>query len=108
METANEVFIKEFLKGMEEAENAPEGRDSDEDIFFKILNAGTVGELYGMDISLEDVERLIPKTELLLRKAEGSFWFCRFMTDSIHKVQGQKRRNKCTQYLKLIPARQAW
>jgi hypothetical protein len=45
-----------------------------------------------MDISIEDIERLIPKTELLLRKAEGSFRFCRFMTDSIHRIQGQKKK----------------
>lgn len=92
METANEEFLKEFLKGLKEAENTPEGRDGDEDIFFNILNARTVGELYEMDISIEDVERLIPKTELLLRKAEDSFWFCRFMTDAIHKIQGQKKK----------------
>ncbi len=68
-----------------------------------------------MDISIEDIERLIPKTELLLRKAEGSFRFCRFMTDSIHRIQGQKKKNlflreepQCTQYLQSILARQAW
>lgn len=92
METANEVFLKKFLEGLKEAENPPDSADRDEDIFFQILNAGTVGELYGMDISIEDVERIIPKTELLLRKAETSFQFCRFMTDSIHRIQGQKKK----------------
>lgn len=92
METANEVFLKKFLEGLKEAGNPLDSADRDEEIFFQILNARTVGELYGMDISIEDVERLIPKTELLLRKAEGSFRFCRFMTDSIHRIQGQKKK----------------
>lgn len=92
METANEVFLKKFLEGLKETESTPDGTSRDEDIFFQILNARTVGELYRMDISIEDVERLIPKTELLLRKAEGSFQFCRFMTDNIHRIQGQKKK----------------
>ena len=92
METANEEFLNMFLNNLEEAENIPKGTGSDESILFRILNARTVGELYGMDISIEDVERLIPKTELLLRKAEGSFWFCSFMADNIHKIQGQKKK----------------
>lgn len=92
METANEEFLKKFLEVLKEAGNPPNSADRDEDIFFQILNARTVGELYGMDISIEDIERLIPKTELLLRKAEGSFRFCRFMTDSIHRIQGQKKK----------------
>lgn len=92
MKTANEVFLKKFLEGLKETESTPDGADRDEDIFFQILNARTVGELYRMDISIEDVERLIPKTELLLRKAEGSFQFCRFMTDNIHRIQGQKKK----------------
>ena len=92
METANEKFLTEFLGCFKETESTPEGRNSDEDIFFRILNAGTVGELYGMDISIEDVERIIPKTELLLRKAEGSFWFCRFMAENIQRIQGQKKK----------------
>lgn len=102
METANEKFLNKFLEclketegvpeGFKEAENTPEGRNNDEDIFFRILNARTVGELYGMDISIEDVERIIPRTELLLRKAEGSFWFCRFMTENIQRIQGQKKK----------------
>ena len=93
METANEDFIRMFLKDLSEAENPPEGSGNDEDIFLRILSARTVGELYGMDISIEDVERLIPKTELLLRKAENSFWFCKFMTEGIKKIQGQKKKN---------------
>ena len=56
METANEVFLKKFLEGLKEVGNSPDSADRDEDIFFQILNAGTVGELYGMDISIEDVE----------------------------------------------------
>lgn len=92
METANGEIFNKFLECLTETENTTEGRDSDEEVFFRILNARTVGELYGMNISIEDVERLIPKTELLLRKAEDSFWFCRFMTDNIHRVQGQKKK----------------
>ena len=92
METANEEFLNKFLEGFKETESTPESRNSDEDIFFRILNAKTVGELYGMGISIEDVERIIPKTELLLRKAEGSFWFCRFMAENIQRIQGQKKK----------------
>lgn len=92
METANEKFLKGFLEGLEETESMSKNKGNDEDIFFRILNARTVGELYEMDISIEDIEKLIPKSELLLRKAEGSFWFCKLMTDSIHRLQGQKRK----------------
>ena len=92
METANEKFLYKFLEGFKETENTPKGRNNDEDIFFRILNARTVGELYELDISIEDVERIIPKTELLLRKAEGSFWFCRFMAENLRRVQGQKKK----------------
>ena len=52
METANEEFLKKFLEGLKEAGNLPNSADRDEDIFFQILNARTVGELYGMDISI--------------------------------------------------------
>lgn len=92
METANEKFLNKFMECFKETESTPGSRDNDEDIFFRILNAGTVGELYGMDISIEDMERIIPKTELLLRKAESSFWFCRFMTENIQRIQGQKKK----------------
>lgn len=54
METANEVFLKKFLEGLKEAGNPPDS--ASRDIFFQIMNARTVGELYGMDISIEDVE----------------------------------------------------
>ncbi len=92
METANEKFMKQFLENLKETESTQEGRTDDEDIFFRILNARTVGELYEMDISIGDVERLIPRSESLLRKAEDSFWFCRFMADNIHRIQGQKKK----------------
>lgn len=92
METANEKFLNRFFESMKETESALKDRDNDADIFFRILNAKTVGELYGMDISIEDLERIIPKTELLLRKAEGSFWFCSFMTENIRKIRGQKKK----------------
>ncbi len=93
METANEDFIRTFMEDLSEAESPLKDSVNDEDIFWRILNARTVGELYGMDISIEDVERLIPKTELLLRKSENNFWFCRFMTENIKKIQGQKKKN---------------
>ena len=92
METANEKFLTKFLEGFKETENTSKCGNNDLDIFFRILNAKTVSELYGMDISIEDVERIIPKTELLLRKAEGSFWFCRFMAENIQRIQGQKKK----------------
>lgn len=43
METANEVFLKKFLEDLKETESTPDGTGRDEDIFFQILNARTVG-----------------------------------------------------------------
>lgn len=90
MGTANEDFIKKFMRSLEKNGEPPEKDDAT--LFFRILDAKTVGELYAMDIAVEDVERLIRKSEVLLRGAEGNFWFCSFLADNIHRYREQKKK----------------